>query len=219
MFYVLTFGALLYVKTWDGAWYDFHGQCDLVFLHNPEFGNGIGMDIHIRTTVREWFSFVESAAIRIGDDIMEVSGWGEFVLNGVDLAELPGKLADTYNVTYTFNAKMRRTRVHYFWVAFGDGKYVKIQSYKDIVAVKIHGATSKHFGGSVGLMGSFGTGVRLARDGKTILEDDIEFPQEWQVLSTEPKLFGETKRFPQHPSQCMMPTHKRPTPGLRERTA
>lgn len=27
-------------------WYDFHGECDLVFLDNPDFASGTGMDIH-----------------------------------------------------------------------------------------------------------------------------------------------------------------------------
>jgi hypothetical protein len=38
-------------KTFGGEMYDFHGECDLVLLHNPEFNNNLGMDIHIRTKI------------------------------------------------------------------------------------------------------------------------------------------------------------------------
>jgi hypothetical protein len=27
------------------------GACDLVLLHNPDFANGLGMDLHIRTKI------------------------------------------------------------------------------------------------------------------------------------------------------------------------
>jgi len=30
-------------QTWDGQWYDFHGECDLTFLNNPAFAEGTGM--------------------------------------------------------------------------------------------------------------------------------------------------------------------------------
>ena len=36
-------------KTWGGDYYDYQGQCELKFLSAPDFGNGVGMDIHIRT--------------------------------------------------------------------------------------------------------------------------------------------------------------------------
>ena len=52
--------------------YDFHGECDLVLLHNPDFMNGLGMDIHIRTKIESFWSSVESAVIKIGDHTMEI---------------------------------------------------------------------------------------------------------------------------------------------------
>merc|ERR1712232_1440220 len=50
-------------KLWDGKAYDFHGICDLVLLHNPEFNNGLGMDIHIRTKKMKHWSYIKTAVI------------------------------------------------------------------------------------------------------------------------------------------------------------
>lgn len=38
-------------KTWAGDYYDYQGQCELKFVSAPDFGNGVGLDIHIRTKV------------------------------------------------------------------------------------------------------------------------------------------------------------------------
>merc|ERR1712151_750010 len=59
-------------KLWDGKAYDFHGVCDLVLLHNPEFNNGLGMDIHIRTKKMKHWSYIKTAVIRIGNESFEV---------------------------------------------------------------------------------------------------------------------------------------------------
>lgn len=37
-------------------------------------------------------------------------------------------------------------------------------------------------------MGDFETGTRFARDGKTVIKDDVQFGMEWQVKSSEPQL-------------------------------
>jgi hypothetical protein len=62
-------------------------------------------------------------------------------------------------------------------------------SYKDFVSVSVEQGLSKHFVKSVGLMGDFGEGRRLARDCKRVLYDTNIFGREWQVLDTDPKLF------------------------------
>ena len=43
----------------------FHGECDLVLLHSEEFHNGAGLDLHIRTTIQDYFSYIETAALRV----------------------------------------------------------------------------------------------------------------------------------------------------------
>jgi hypothetical protein len=79
------------------AYPQFHGECDLVLLHNPEFNDGQGMDVHIRTKIADFWSSVESAAIRLGEEIMEINAnpesdewlWvnGEVVSSGLEIGK------------------------------------------------------------------------------------------------------------------------------------
>ena len=61
-------------RTWTGEMFDFHGGCDLVLVDTPDFANGLGFSIHIRTKIKTWWSYIESAVIRIGDSTLEVQG-------------------------------------------------------------------------------------------------------------------------------------------------
>jgi hypothetical protein len=70
-------------KTWSGGHFDFHGMCDLVLLQSEIFGSGLGLDLHIRTTARRDLSYISSAALRIGPDVLEVESKGVSFLNGV----------------------------------------------------------------------------------------------------------------------------------------
>jgi hypothetical protein len=74
-------------------------------------------------------------------------------------------------------------------------------------AVVVDGATTDIFKGSLGLLGDFETGKRMARDGKTVMDDPdaTNFALEWQVRDTEPLLFKEA-RFPQYPTTCTPPS-------------
>ncbi|CAB9512707.1 Glycoside hydrolase Family 5 [Seminavis robusta] len=58
--------------TWNGKMYDYMGACDLVLLHAPNFkDNNTALDIHIRTKTRYDYSYIETAAVQIGEDILE----------------------------------------------------------------------------------------------------------------------------------------------------
>jgi cysteine-rich repeat protein len=186
-------------KTWRGHHFDFHGECDLVLLRSSEFGSGLGLDVHIRTKLRRDMSYISSATIRIDTDILEVESQGVYYLNGVAGAELPSEFSG-----FSFSHTQPTDKQHVFEVYLGDRERIKVKTYKDFVSVLIEQGQSKHFGDSVGLMGDFGKGRMLARDGKTIFDDANAFGQEWQVLDTEATLF-QTVRFPQHPSVCTLP--------------
>ena len=170
-----------------------------MFLSSPGFARGLGLDIHIRTTIRDTFSFIEAAAIKIGDDILEVSGWGDYMLNGVVTADLPATLGG-FAITY----EMINKKKHEFDIAYDDGSHIRIRTVKDLVSVEMIDA--KNLQDSTGLMGQFATGKLLARDGVTNLGHSPDaFGMEWQVKQDEPKLFDEVDRFPQAPAICEMP--------------
>jgi hypothetical protein len=187
-------------KTWRGDHFDYHGECDLVLLHSSEFGAGLGLDVHIRTKMKRDMSYISAAVLRMGTDTLEVQSQGIYYLNGVVAAALPDEFAG-----FAFSHTQPTDQQHVFEVYLGGRERVKLKTYKDFVSVLIEQGQSKHFGDSVGLMGDFGKGRMLARDGETVLDDANAFGQEWQVLETEPTFF-QTLRLPQHPMECTKPT-------------
>jgi len=202
-------------KTWAGILYDFHGVCDLVLLKNDEFENGIGMNIHLRTTKMRIWSYVSVAALRIGEDILEVKGGTEenkFWINGVKgdahISNIERKFRSTLVTTlsnypvYFYEVSKRERK---FVIELDEEENIVMSTWNFFVRVQFHKVKSTHFESSSGLMGSFAGGVKLARDNKTILTDSDTFGQEWQVLRSEPKLFHATVA-PQHPLECEIPT-------------
>lgn len=185
------------------------GGCDLVFLDNPNYNNGQGMRIFIRTKIQRWWSFVESAVVQIGDDTLEVMGGIEeqrYWING----EAGPKLKLSAVQPFTIGGNDVRFRVtsesqFQFKIFLENGQSIALRSVKDFMKVGIERHSKELYGGSMGLMGPYEEGKMLARDGVTILEDPNEFGKEWQVLASEPKLFHNLQGA-QHPETCEMPT-------------
>jgi hypothetical protein len=186
--------------TWRGQHYDYHGECDLVLLHNADFESGLGLDVHIRTKIRRDFSYISSAVLRIGKDVLEVASQGVYWFNGALNADVPAEFSG-----FAFSHTQPTDKQHVFEVHLGGRERIKLKTYKDFVSVLIEQGKSENFLHSVGLMGDFTRGHMIARDGKTVIDDANAFGQEWQVLGTEPSLF-QTVRLPQHPNLCTMPT-------------
>jgi len=213
-------------KTWAGKYYDFHGVCDLMLLKNPEFENGLGMNIHVRTTRMGIWSYISSAAIRIGDDVLEiVGGRGDtkFWINGV-----PGENSEISNASdgteltstlsgYPLIFKKLSRKKREFVVKLGKGDKIVFTTWNAFVGVHIRNANADHFQKSVGLMGSFPEGLKLARDNTSVVDDSNIFGQEWQVLASEPKLFRNIEG-PQHPIGCEIPAHSEMRRRLEEST-
>ena len=178
---------------WGGTWYDFMGECDLVLLKGQMASKDV--NIHIRTKIRYDYSFIETAAIQFGDDVLEVSSWGRYSLNGIDHADLSQQ--DSLSVEHS----KTNDKEDVFTIKLPKGQNIVVKSFKDMVSVQPKLAIPS----AQGLLGEYGTNNMLARDGKTILEDPNAFGQEWQVREDEPHLFS-TMRAPQHPhAKCTMP--------------
>ena len=137
--------------------------------------------------------------------MLEISSYAEWFFNGVEGAELPLIMAEAYPVSYhphmagDHNVDKNR---HSFEIELGATEKIVVNTFKEMVTVKMVNTTSANFGTSMGLMGSYRTGKMLARDGTTIIEDANEFGQEWQVRETEDILFNSI-RAPQYPQQCV----------------
>jgi von Willebrand factor type D domain len=189
--------------TWNGEKFDFHGECDLVFIQNPHFRQGLGLNIHMRTKMRRNWSFVDVAVIQIGDDILEVKGGQEehYWINQVEYDATPTAVISGFNMRYKLANKKQRV----FIIDLEQGQSIEIRTYKDFVGVTVHGATDADFGASVGITGEFGSGRKLGRDGKEI-EDLIAYGQDWQVMPSDGLLFR-TLEGPQYPlEQCRLPS-------------
>jgi hypothetical protein len=172
----------------------------------------LGLDVQIRTQIRRGMSFISSAALRIGTDVLEVSSQGVYYLNGVAGADLPAEFSG-----FPFSHTQPTDQQHVFDVHLGGRERIKIKTFKDFVSVLIEQGQSKHFGDCVGLMGDFETGQMIARDGETVLGDNANvYGQEWQVLGSEPTFF-QAARFPQHPQVCTLPPPATESRGLRRR--
>jgi hypothetical protein len=189
-------------KTWTGEKFDYHGECDLVLIDHPEFDNGLGLRLHVRTTRVSYYSFMEEIALQIGDDVLQFTNDVEkFHVNGEEVAPQQ-KYVKTKLGPYTVHRYKRAISVK-----FDQQKGAKIDFKTRSVGfptVVVDGGETDVFKGSYGLLGDYNSGKKLARDGMTELDDPTEFALEWQVRDTEPMLFLES-RFPQFPTQCIPP--------------
>jgi hypothetical protein len=197
-------------RTWSGESYDFHGVCDLVLLKNTHFGEGLGMDIHVRTMVMfKMYSYVDSASVRIGNDTLEVKGGEKDIIwmNGEQVVDIDdNEDAIVLSSKFPVSIKKLSERSTEVRINLGGNEEIVIKTWGKMVRVSVSHASSENFGTSVGMMGAYSTGAKLGRDGITKIEDSNIFGQEWQVLPTEAKLFHEIGDTVQSPVSCEIPS-------------
>ena len=192
-------------KTWHGHKFSYHGACDLILLQHPTFRGGVGLDIHVRSQHLREFSYITSAAVRIGSDVLEVSTAPRdkgFYLNRQPYPTLPAYMDGKYEVTHEYVNDLQQTYV----VSLDADTKIVLKTWRYFISVKIEGPRAEDFAASVGIMGNFTTGERLARDGVTVMDDDDvnSYGQEWQVGADDETLFH-TFALPQAPSRCELP--------------
>jgi len=193
-------------KTWVGKKYDFHGVCYLVLLQNPEYLDGLGMDIHIRTKQLKQFSYIGSAVLRIGDETLEVKGDINKSLFWINKQE--GSIVDDSDIVGTISgypiSYKKSNAKQYEYVVDLNGPSIVMKTFKSMVHVSVVDAKHTTFGSSHGLLGAYGSGELASRDNKRTFEDTNEFGQEWQVLPSEGMLFHNIEG-PQAPEKCVVP--------------
>jgi len=184
-------------------------------MASKEFADGLGIDVHIRTTrvdnPRMSYSYISGTAVKIGTDILEVQDDGSIIVNGEDEFLLKDAEAETAGTTfagYPITKTMKGTKRNIFVydlaldVDGGDKSIeIRVNLKTGMIFVDVAGSFPKD---TVGLLGSPHHDALLARDGKTDLTGDWNtFGEEWQVQSDEPKLFQDKNRVPQHPAGCI----------------
>lgn len=185
--------------------------------HSDIFLEGAGLDFHARTTIQDYFSYIEAAAVRVGETVMEFNN-DHFVVNGnmyspTDLPMIIESDVKLLIVNYVEENKPTKNRQSY-QIHMGGSSSIILKFYKQYMTYKILGE-ARDFADSVGLLGDYETGAMISRDGSA-MENFEEFAFEWQVNAmVDPKLFMEA-REPQLPyEKCRMPTAPRPARRLR----
>ncbi|CAJ1970372.1 unnamed protein product [Cylindrotheca closterium] len=201
-------------RTWHNEHFEYHGQCDMILAKDPNFADGLGLEVQIRTKLVRFWSYIKAAAIRIGDDILELEGvvtnsggnidtkyWINFHHKG-ELTTVGG-----FPVTLHAGSHDRRTLTIDLASHF-PGQKIVLGTYKEFVKVDFVNASVESFGKSIGILGDFRSGKTMARDGKRELHDFRKLGQEWQALPTEDMLFHNVEQ-PQFPKKCIEPEDPR----------
>ena len=157
----------------------------MVLLAARGFANGLGLDIHIRTKPRYAYSYIEAAAIKIGEDVLEVGSWGEYWVNGVEAVKFPFAMGGKFPVQH----KQINDKDHYFRIEISSSEAIIVKTHNDLVNVEVANTTIANFATSTGMLGNYRDGSLLARDGATIMDNHDLFGQEWQVSASDGNLF------------------------------
>lgn len=197
-----------------------------MLLTNPGFSNGQGMDIHIRTRIETWWSYVETAAVRLGEDtLVDFSGCSG---DNEEWLWVNGKSYDALERGHWYEIEVSGFLIRYKKVAHGrckasihfggEKEHIALESFKKMVKVDIKVENPMNFTGSLGLLGHYPDGKRVGRDGTSFIDDVRDFGQEWQVTEEEPKLFrAYGEGVVQAPDKCAMPATEKETSNLRKR--
>ena len=149
------------------------------------------------------YSYISGAAVKIGEDILEVNQEGVLHVNGE--SNVPGNAGMVFAGLHglTKFTKGVKNRIIVYDLDLGDNKSIQIRANKKngMLFVDVNGA----FLDSEGLLGAAPArgGGLVARDGVTDLTGHWNtYGEEWQVNEVDPKLFQDTERHPQFPETC-----------------
>lgn len=196
--------------TYEGTGYTYHGQCDLVMARSADINDsGLRLDIHARTSITADWSYISEAAVRIGDDVLEVDSHGAHYLNGQSNITFPFALGGRYMVNQTVKEVfpgMYRTDTLIDLEVQGDENddgtdVIRISGFKGLLSITVDAMLQDTYG----MLGIHGKEGMIGRDLTTVLTDPNQMGIEWQVRDDEPKLFRDSNRAPQFPTQCIVP--------------
>ena len=173
-----------------------------MLLKKDNIIDGVDLNVQIRTTIADSYSYIDAAAVQYGETSMEFQ-MDSFYLNGekMNLNELDVvDLGNGSKVTKVRDAKgKQRFRVNIIGVIFFD-----VWSTKHYMGIKVE--QSKHLDGSFGMLGDYRTGNMVSRHGD-ILDNFEAFAFDWQVNPMEDPQIFMNAREPQLPyERCRLPT-------------
>jgi hypothetical protein len=184
----------------------------MVMASDSKFADGLGLDVHLRTKVVRFWSYIKNVGIRIGNDVLEIEGspdpedrsmhyWYNFEYQG----ELDGM--GGFPITANTNGVHKR-----FYEIDLSSKYpgqkIILSSYKEFLRVNFQNGNEDSFGNCIGILGDYKSGKTLSRDGVSVIDDFVELGEEWQVHPHEPMLFHRNEE-PVFPQKCIEPEDPR----------
>jgi hypothetical protein len=164
---------------------------DLNSIAKADYADGLGLDIHVKSKVNDWWSYIESVALRIGDETIDVRGGGEYSqywINGEEgfSALQPGEEMKVWLKQGGVEVHIRQANSKQFQVRvdLGNDEGIVVETFREFLRVDVQAnddAENGSFTNSFGLMGSFPGGIQVGRDKTTVITNPEDFAKAWQV--------------------------------------
>jgi len=180
-----------------GIYFTWQGHCDLVLVKSKKYiPANTHFEVHIRTTrVRKW-SKIDTIALKVGQDVGEISSHnGKFILNGHEVNTVQN---ESFTVT---KSSLKRSITLYILTIDGDKKLeIRVNTLSQMIYTSLSGNYSHNIEGILG--SPHQTGLH-SRNGEYIsINNANAFAETWQVSDMDSHLFS-TDRAPQYPSKCI----------------
>lgn len=173
-------------STWHGAYYDYHGGCDVVLIKSSL------INVHIRTVPVGSYAKISHAAIGVGSDVVELVEDESVFVNG-NAPVLPTTVGG-----FNFDISTSSSQTTY-QLSLNGGQYIRVNMWYGSLSVQAF-VNGVDFHDATGMCGTWSTLGLIGRDGVTDFTGNGHgFGEEWQVDSSDPVLFstmGETVCLP-----------------------
>jgi len=188
-----------------GIYFTWQGHCDLVLVKATNQADvDTDFEVHIRTTkVRKW-SKIDAIAIKVGQDVGEISSEnGMLILNGHEVNKVQQQ-----SLTVA-KSNLNGNNILYVFLIDGDKKLeIKVNTRTQMIFTSLSGNYSQN---TEGILGSPHQPGFISRKGDHISSANVNaFAETWQVRDNDPRLFS-TNRIPQYPSKCVYDVKKKPS--------
>ena len=134
-------------------------------MNSNEFASELGITVHVRTTRVDnqniAYSYISSAAVKIGNVVLEVSEDGELFVRGNKVSAGEVSSLAGYPLTKSFKGINKRVVVYSLDLRDGNSIEIRANTKIGMVYVDIDG----HFDDSEGLVGSPQQDGLFSRDG------------------------------------------------------
>jgi hypothetical protein len=135
----------------------------MILTKDDTFANGLGLELQIGTKLIRFWSYIRSAAIRIGDDILEIKGSADPVLTQANNHywinfEYQGELTTLGGFPVMYHLQDMYQSKRWFEIDLSSkypGQKIVISTFKEFVRVDFQNSSGEAFGNSVGMLGDF----------------------------------------------------------------